>query len=93
MYARLYIGQFLWMIGDGLGRLGFEMNSIADARFLCRSIDFLVSAVVQHTNIGETKMPRGSAIPSISTTRSDIGVGYTRNNVLTTFFRLNGSSE
>ncbi|CAN0016557.1 unnamed protein product, partial [Laminaria digitata] len=40
--------QFLWMLADGQGRLGLEMYSSADARFLCRSIDFLVSAVVQH---------------------------------------------
>ena len=43
------------MMADGEGRLGFETSSSADARFLCRSIDFLVSAVVQHSNVGETK--------------------------------------
>ncbi|CAM9577121.1 unnamed protein product [Ectocarpus fasciculatus] len=41
-------GNFVWMTADGESRLGFETSSNMNARFLCRSIDFLVSATVQH---------------------------------------------
>ncbi|CAN0009211.1 unnamed protein product [Ectocarpus sp. 4 AP-2014] len=41
-------GNCVWMTADGEGRLGFETSTNMDARFLCRSIDFLVSATVQH---------------------------------------------
>lgn len=37
---------------EGVGRLGFETSSNLNARFLCRSIDFLISATVQHDHIG-----------------------------------------
>lgn len=43
--------QCVWMTADGEGKLGFETSSHLNARFLCRSIDFLVSAVVQHNNL------------------------------------------
>eukprot|EP00904_Undaria_pinnatifida_P011164 jgi/Undpi1/7178/HiC_scaffold_22.g09652.m1 len=60
--------QFLWMMADGEGRLGFETSSSADARFLCRSIDFLVSAVVQHSNVGRSRSSTKTAsLQSIGT--------------------------
>lgn len=39
---------------EGEERLGFETSSNLNARFLCRSIDFLISATVQHDHGGST---------------------------------------
>lgn len=39
------------MTATGESRLGFETTSNLDARFLCRSIDFLVSAAAEHHNV------------------------------------------
>eukprot|EP00903_Cladosiphon_okamuranus_P012730 g11901.t1 len=46
-----HCGKCVWMTADGEGKLGFETSSHLDARFLCRCIDFLVSAAVQHNNL------------------------------------------
>lgn len=44
---RFSVEQFVWIKSDGESKLGFETVGSTEAKFLCRSIDFLVSAAVR----------------------------------------------
>ncbi|CAM9349718.1 unnamed protein product [Pylaiella littoralis] len=67
-------GKCVWVTtAEGKERLGFETSSDLNARFLCRSIDFLISATIQHDHGSGRDGSKTSSIRSSGTDNDTYG--------------------